>query len=141
MNWQRWTSMASELDSRRRWNALQRIAQQTMFAPESREAPVQIMGPLETAGSTFDAVWFLRSGDLNWPIARTSNPLLPWPIQRELEMPGMDAQRDGEYARRMTERIAESAATIVFSYAMESAEGRQRPVLRTDRLGVEESWR
>ncbi len=123
--------------------SLQRIAQQTMFAPESREAPVQVMGPLETAGSTFDAVWFLRSGDLSWPIARASNPLLPWLIQRELGMPGMDAQRDSDDARRMTERIAESAATVVFSYAMESAEGRQRPSsalsdLKLKEVGVEE---
>jgi ATP-dependent helicase/nuclease subunit B len=106
--------------------ALERIARQTMFAPQSREAPVQVMGPLEAAGSTFDAVWFLRSGDLSWPIARSSNPLLPWSIQRELGMPGTDAQRDAASAQRMTERIAESAGTVVFSYAMESAEGRQR---------------
>ncbi|MEO6911882.1 MAG: PD-(D/E)XK nuclease family protein, partial [Edaphobacter sp.] len=119
--------------------AVERIARQTMFAPESREAPVQVMGPLETAGSTFDAVWFLRSGDLNWPIARSSSPLLPWLIQRELGMPGTDPQRDGEYAHRMTERIAESAATIVFSYAMESAEGRQRPSSSLNGLELEEA--
>ena len=64
--------------------ALERIARQTMFAPESREAPVQVMGPLEAAGETFDAVWFLRGGDLSWPMETRSNPLLPWPLQREL---------------------------------------------------------
>ena len=48
---------------------LKRIARQTMFAPESREAPVQVMGPLEAAGGSFDAVWFLRGGDLSWPMA------------------------------------------------------------------------
>lgn len=107
-------------------DALERIAQKTMFAPESREAPVQIMGPLEAAGSTFDAIWFLRCGDLNWPLATSSNPLLPWPLQRELGMPGTDAQRDADYARLVTERIANSAETVVFSYAAESTEGRQR---------------
>ena len=35
---------------------LERIARQTMFAPESRGTPVQVMGPLEAAGATFDAV-------------------------------------------------------------------------------------
>ena len=39
-----------------------------MFAPESRDAPVQVMGPLEAAGGTFDAVWFLRAGELSWPM-------------------------------------------------------------------------
>ena len=54
--------------------ALERIARQTMFAPESREAPVQVMGPLEAAGGTFDAVWFLRAGDLSWPMPTAAVP-------------------------------------------------------------------
>ena len=98
------------------------------------------MGPLEAAGSTFDAIWFLRSGELSWPMPRSSNPLLPWPLQRELGMPGTDAQRDAEHARRMTERIAESAATVVFSYAMESAEGRQRLSSATEWIGTGADW-
>jgi ATP-dependent helicase/nuclease subunit B len=107
--------------------ALERIARQTTFAPESRDAPVQIMGPLEAAGGTFDAVWFLRCGELSWPIEAASSSLLPWPLQHELKMPGTDVARDSEYASRMTERIANSAATSIFSYAKETAEGKQRP--------------
>jgi len=107
-------------------DALAGIAQQTMFAPESREAPVQIMGPLEAAGSIFDAIWFMRSGDLSWPPPRSAHPLLPWSLQRELGMPGTNAQQDANQSQRITRRIAESAATVVFSYAKEAAEGRQR---------------
>ena len=118
--------------------SIDRIARQTIFSPASREAPVQVMGPLETAGATFDAIWFLQSGDLTWPPARTSHPLLPWPIQKALGMPGMDARRDSEYARRTTERIAGSARVIVFSYAIESAEGRQQPSPMLSGLGLTE---
>jgi len=107
--------------------ALERVACRTMFAPESREAPVQVMGPLEAAGSTFDAVWFLRAGDLNWPMPTVGSSLLPWHLQRELEMPGADPTLDSERAQRITERIAASADNIVFSYAKESSEGDQRP--------------
>jgi ATP-dependent helicase/nuclease subunit B len=106
--------------------SLERIARQTTFAPESRGAPVQVIGPLEAAGGTFDAVWFLRGGELSWPMEATSSSLLPWPMQRELEMPGTDVARDTEYARRVTKRIANCAGTVVFSFAKESAEGRQR---------------
>jgi ATP-dependent helicase/nuclease subunit B len=111
--------------------ALERIARQTTFAPESRDAPVQVMGPLEAAGGTFDAVWFLHGDELSWPMEMVSNSLLPWTLQRDLKMPGTDVARDSEYAQKMTERIASSAGTAVFSYAKESAEGRQRssPVL------------
>jgi ATP-dependent helicase/nuclease subunit B len=54
--------------------ALERIAAETLFAPESRHAPIQIMGPLESAGSSFDAVWFLRANDLDWPHACAKSP-------------------------------------------------------------------
>ncbi len=107
--------------------ALERIATQTLFAPESRNAPIQIMGPLEAAGSTFDALWFLRAGDLVWPATPAPNPLLPWLLQRELAMPGVDPATDTAHARRVTERIAASAPTVLFSYAQQTSDGHQRP--------------
>jgi ATP-dependent helicase/nuclease subunit B len=107
--------------------ALGRIARQTIFAPQSREAPVQILGPLEAAGGSFDALWFLHAGDLTWPVSPGKNPLLSWQLQKDLGIAGTDVARDTEAARRMTRRIAESAPAAVFSYAKESAEGKQRP--------------
>ena len=108
--------------------ALERIATQTLFAPESRHAPLQIMGPLESAGSSFDALWFLGADDLAWPSNPSPNPLLPWLLQRELGMPGADPALDTDHARRITERIAACAPTVLFSYAQQSTEGgQQRP--------------
>ncbi|MBB5316015.1 PD-(D/E)XK nuclease family protein [Tunturibacter empetritectus] len=117
--------------------ALERVARLTMFAPESREAPVQVMGPLEAAGSTFDAVWFLHAGELDWPMPAVGSSLLPWHLQRELEMPGTDPTLDSERAQRITERIAASAGSIVFSYAKESSEGNQRPSPLLTGIGLE----
>ncbi|MEO6806210.1 MAG: PD-(D/E)XK nuclease family protein, partial [Edaphobacter sp.] len=110
----------------------------TTFAPESRDAPVQVMGPLEAAGGSFDAIWFLRGGELSWPMETTSNGLLPWSLQRDLGMPGPDVSRDSEYARRMTERISRSAKTVVFSYARQNADGSQRPSAVLRQLGLEQ---
>jgi ATP-dependent helicase/nuclease subunit B len=118
--------------------ALEGVARLTMFAPESREAPVQVMGPLEAAGSTFDAVWFLRAGDLDWPMPAVCNSLLPWHLQRELKMPGTDPALDSERAQRITDRIAASAGNVVFSYAKESSEGEQRPSPLLTGLSLEE---
>jgi ATP-dependent helicase/nuclease subunit B len=117
--------------------ALERTARQTTFAPESRDAPVQVMGPLEAAGGRFDALWFLRAGDLSWPVVASASPLLPWTMQRELGMPGVDADRDVEQAQRVTERVAASARTVVFSYAKESADGRQRASQVLEGLALE----
>ena len=109
-------------------SALVRIASQTLFAPETRHAPIQIMGPLESAGSGFDALWFLGADDLAWPARPAPNPLLSWLLQREFAMPGTDPAYDTAHARRITLRIAASAPTVLFSYAKQSAEeGAQRP--------------
>jgi len=85
------------------------------------------MGPLESAGSAFDAIWFLRAGDLAWPPTPAPNPLLPWQLQRELGMPGADPACDAAYARVITQRIAASAPAVVFSYAQMAGDAHQRP--------------
>ncbi len=109
---------------------VERIVRQTIFAAQSREAPVQVMGPLEGAGGVWDAVWFLRAGDLSWTAARMGSSLLPWQVQEELGIPGTDGVRDREEQARLARRIATSAATeegrVVFSYAAVTVNGRQR---------------
>lgn len=117
--------------------AIERIAAKTLFAPQSRHAPIQIMGPLESAGSSFDAVWFLRANDSAWPAPSAPSPLLPWPLQHELAMPGADPPLDAARSRRMTERIAASAPTVLFSYALQSADGPQRPSPMLSILNIE----
>jgi ATP-dependent helicase/nuclease subunit B len=117
--------------------ALERITAETLFAPESRHAPLQIMGPLESAGSLFDAIWFLRANDITWPARPSPNPLLPWQLQRDLSMPGANPALDAERARDITERIASSAPSIIFSYARESVDGPQRPSPALSTLDLE----
>lgn len=103
------------------------ILRQTIFAPESHNASIQILGPLELGGVPFDALWFLSADDLSWPQIPSANPLLPWQLQRALAMPGADRARDDAAAQALTQRIAHSAATAVFSYARLSDEGDRRP--------------
>ncbi len=105
--------------------SLTRIMQQIIFAPESRNAPVQIMGPLEVGGVPFDALWFLGAGDLSWPQSASASPLLPWQLQRSLGLPGSDTARDHAAACALTQRIAGSAAQVVFSFARHAEEGEQ----------------
>lgn len=104
---------------------LEKICQETIFASESRQAPIQILGPLESAGSSFDAIWFLGVGDFTWPEKPTFNSLLPWALQREMEMPG-DVKADGERNARIARRISKSAPLTIFSYPKETSVGSQR---------------
>ena len=105
---------------------LERLTKEIIFAPASRDAPVQVLGPLEAAGSQFDSAWILRAGEFNWLSGATTVPLLPWSLQRELEMPGTDAANDRAIAQQMTSRLAACARQVIFSYSESLSTGRSQ---------------
>ncbi len=107
--------------------ALVRLARQAIFAPQSRHAPVQILGPLEGGGLPFDALWFLSADDRTWPARATPHPLLPRRMQRRLGMPGSHATDDGRIAKALTRRLAQAAPEVVFSYAQRTEEADRQP--------------
>ena len=102
---------------------LERQAKQTIFAPESRDAPVQILGPLEAAGLTFDALWFLGADDANWPAVARPHPFLTRSLQLTHNMPHADSTADWKLAQQVTTRLKKSAAKCVFSFPSQNAEG------------------
>jgi ATP-dependent helicase/nuclease subunit B len=106
---------------------MQRHAGQMIFAPESRDAPVQILGPLEAAGLTFDALWFLGADDASWPAPARPHAFLTRSLQRERRMPHGDSTVDWDLAQQVTLRLKKSAAKCVFSYSSQTAEGVCRP--------------
>lgn len=107
--------------------ALESYAREIIFSPESRGAPVQIMGALEASGQQFDALWFLGADDANWPRRGHSHPLLPNDVQHRHKMPYADPRHDLELARAVTARITRSAPLLVFSYAARNRDGELRP--------------
>ncbi|SEC48503.1 probable DNA repair protein [Terriglobus roseus] len=103
------------------------ILRETLFAPENRGAPIQVMSVTEAAGSTADVLWFLHADDATWPPRRAMHPLLPSALQRALGMPGSETDRDENEAREATMRCVRSSATTIFSYAASGPEGHRRP--------------
>jgi probable DNA repair protein len=106
---------------------LARHAQQTLFAPESLDAPIQIMGPLESAGQNFDAIWFLNATDEQWPASGRAHPLLPLTLQRQAGMPHAHPDDDWQLAQSATSRILASTAHVTFSRASQNKDGELRP--------------
>jgi ATP-dependent helicase/nuclease subunit B len=102
---------------------LEQQAKQTIFAPESRDAPVQILGPLEAAGLSFDALWFLGADDTSWPSVGRPHPFLTRSLQRTHNMPHADSNADWKLAQQVTTRLEKSAAKCVFSFPSQNAEG------------------
>ncbi len=117
-------------------SALDRTLNETLFAPESKNAPVQIAGPAESAGLSADAIWFLGANEDQWPATGTTHPLLPPEVQRDAAMPHATPQLDWDLCARMTERLIASAPDVHFSYAGQLEGSASRPSrLITQRVG------
>lgn len=97
--------------------ALARALAETVFTPQSRNAPIQIAGPAESAGLSADAIWFLGTSEEAWPTAASRHPFLPLEVQRRYAMPHASPQLDWELARAITERLLASAPEVHFSFA------------------------
>lgn len=100
--------------------ALDRALNETLFAPESQDAPILIAGPAESAGLAADAVWFLGACEEAWPARGATHPLLPIAVQRETGLPHASPRLDWELAESITRRLLGSAPEVHFSYARQS---------------------
>jgi ATP-dependent helicase/nuclease subunit B len=107
--------------------ALDRAVDETLFAPESQDAPILIAGPAESAGLAADAIWFLGASEEAWPAAGAMHPLIPISVQREAGMPHASAKLDWDLANAMTHRVLASAPEVHFSYARQSEGVEARP--------------
>jgi probable DNA repair protein len=132
--WERLTGEVAGLGfdgSRVAWNefvtALDRYAAETIFAPESRGAPIQIMGALESAGQRFDALWLLGADDRQWPLGSQPNPLLPLWLQRKAAMPHSSIDLDWELNLAIVRRLAASGSQCILSHAQRDELGELSP--------------
>lgn len=132
--WQRLLDDIALLDydgSRSSWMAfvdlLELESQQVIFAPESEDAPIQIMGPFESSGQEFDAIWFLGTDDGAWPRRGRLHPLLPPAVQHEFAMPHSTPDDDWKLAHIVTSRLLASAPRVVFSFALRDKDAELRP--------------
>lgn len=96
---------------------LRELCRQRLFQPETRGQPsVQVLGVLESAGLTFDALWVMGMNDDRWPAAPRPNPLLSVEAQRAAGSAHASADVELDFARRVHARLLDSAPTVHFSY-------------------------
>jgi hypothetical protein len=107
---------------------LARLARERVFQPETVGKPhIQVMGPLEAAGLSFDALWVLGANDDVWPPAPKPNPLLPAELQRRARSTNASAEVQIEFARSVQRRLLHSAAEIIFSWSRGEGDRQLRP--------------
>ncbi|MBF0176866.1 MAG: PD-(D/E)XK nuclease family protein [Magnetococcales bacterium] len=103
------------------FDALRRLrgmARQQLYQPETPDAPVQILGILESVGEPFSALWLLGISRDVWPSAPSPNPFLPLSWQRRKGLPRASAQGELEFAQHATERLLASSPVVVASYPL-----------------------
>jgi probable DNA repair protein len=108
-------------------SSITRTLEETLFAPESQDAPIQIAGPAESAGLTADAIWFLGATEDAWPAGGATHPLIPIEVQRQARMPHSAPQLDWDLGLAITARLMSSALQVHFSYAKQVDAAETRP--------------
>ena len=119
--------VAGNINYRSALSQLQRLAREHTYQVETGEVPVQVMGLLEAAGMQFDQLWVMGLHEEIWPLPARANPFLPIKLQRQEKLPHASAERELEYARRITDRLAASAKTVIFSTPLSEAGRELRP--------------
>ena len=97
---------------------LRRLCEDTLFQPESPDAPIQVLGVLESAGLRFDGLWVSGLTDEAWPLAARPNPFIPIALQKKAGIPQASAEASLELDRRLTEEWRGAAQEVVFSFPL-----------------------
>ncbi len=106
---------------------LKRLANEHIFQPAGADAPVQVLGLLETAGLAFDHLWLMGLTDDAWPAGPRPVSFIPPRLQREFGLPHAGAAIELDFARRVTGRLLASAPRPVVSTAAAEGDTPLRP--------------
>ncbi|HYX20179.1 MAG TPA: PD-(D/E)XK nuclease family protein, partial [Thermoanaerobaculia bacterium] len=97
---------------------LRRFCERTLFQPESVDAPIQVLGLLESRGLRFDCLWVSGLTDEAWPLSAAPNPFIPIRLQKAAGIPEASAEASLELDRRITAEWRSAAKEVVFSYPL-----------------------
>jgi len=104
-----------------------RFTSNTIFQPESQDAPIQILGMVEAADIPFDYVWIMGLDDTAWPPSAKPNPFIPKVLQRKLHMPHANAECELKYSLRLLQQIKRSTHHIIVSHPLKNDTTERRP--------------
>ncbi len=102
---------------------LRRIVGDTVFQPESadgNQAPIQVLGILESAGQSFDpfdAMWVTGLSDDAWPLAARPNPFIPTALQRRAGVTEASAAASLALDKRITDGWLNSTGELIVSHS------------------------
>ena len=95
---------------------LQQLAQDSVFHPQTADAPLQILGLLEGSGLRFDQLWIVDMHSQNFPASVAINQLLPAEFQRLHQMPHSLPERELEIANKLLQEYKNNSGRLIVSY-------------------------
>ncbi len=95
---------------------LRRMAQETLFQPQTPEVPIQILGVLEAVGITFDHLWVMGLSERHWPLHARPNPFLPIELQRREKLTLGSPSEALAFSQRLTQTWFSAATDVIVSY-------------------------
>ena len=99
---------------------LRHVCAQAPFQPETPDAPIQVLGILESAGLEFDALWISGLTDEAWPLPARLDPFIPPALQHRAGIPEASAVAALARGVRITADWLRAADEVVVSHpAME----------------------
>lgn len=96
---------------------LRYITDNCIFQAETNDAPIQVLGLLESSGLHFDHLWVMGMDNHHWPASIAPNPLLSISLQREYETPRSSPERELALAQNQIMGLKNAADNVVFSYS------------------------
>ena len=112
---------------------LRYITDNCIFQAETNDAPIQILGLLESSGLHFDHLWVMGMDNHHWPPSISPNPLLSISLQREYETPRSSPDRELALAQSQITGLKNAADNVVFSYSeFDTTQLRQASTLITE---------
>jgi probable DNA repair protein len=95
---------------------LRSILSRHIFQPQTADSSLQVLGTLEAAGLQFSHLWLHSMSEKQWPASPAPNPLLPYSLQRDTDMPHASAERELAYAQSLSQRFLENSHQLIISY-------------------------
>ena len=112
--------ISTSLNDHDAYNFLNQQVSNQVFQIASDHSSVQVLGILEASGLQFDELLVVGFNADNWPQKNKINPFLPLAFQRQYDMPGNSAQREYEYAKRLSFSLLNASQKIIVTSNNES---------------------
>lgn len=87
--------------------------------PQTADSPIQVLGPLEAAGLTFDHLWLCGMQAGSWPASPRPNPFIPISVQSRLRMPHANPEREQAFSTALLKQYSRACQALHASYSQQ----------------------